>query len=109
MLRFLTAFLLLAAFNTYAQIDQRKLDSLSKSVDSTAKAYKHQQSIIIKTQDSLYQSSIRQQQHSFNKDSLAEEKRTEANTRQKNISSMALAILLLGFVIFLLIKKRRRT
>jgi accessory gene regulator protein AgrB len=56
--RFLTAILLLIYLYAPAQIDQQKLDSLKRSIDSNTRAVKSWQDSFQKNQDSLYRSRI---------------------------------------------------
>jgi hypothetical protein len=75
---------LLLHFNTYGQIDQRKLDSLSSLIDSSAQAYGLQQDSIIKQQDSSYKSEVnRVLQHNSSKlnNFLVEQKKREAKKK----------------------------
>ena len=78
MLRVLTVIILLLQFNSYGQIDPKKLDSLSRSIDSSAKLIRSDQDRFIKVQDSAYHSEVNKAlgQGSRNHDQfLAEKKR----------------------------------
>jgi hypothetical protein len=56
--RFLSAILLLLWLYVPAQIDQEKLDSLKRSIDSNTRAVQSWQDSFQKKQDSLYQSRL---------------------------------------------------
>jgi hypothetical protein len=59
MFRFL--FLLLFPLPLMAQVDQRKLDSLSRHIDSSQKALRHWQDSFTKRQDSVYNTQLKKE------------------------------------------------
>jgi hypothetical protein len=102
---------LLIAFKSYSQIDQKKLDSLSRSIDSSAKAYRAWQDSFNKVQDSIYQAAINKDfQSSHNPGQLSpEQKRKEAKERQKIILriGVSIAILIIAAIVWLRRKKTK--
>ena len=108
--RFLLALILLLQLNTYAQIDQRKVDSLARVIDSSANANQQQQEKAIKAVDSNYRSQLSKalRQNSRNKDnSLAEQKGREARQRQQTIVRILIGILLLIIGVVALVRRRK--
>jgi len=95
--------------NTYAQVDQKKLDSLSRLIDSTAHAYRMQQDSVIHFQDSTYQSEVNKSlQSSRNPDQfVAEQKRREAKERQQAILRIGISAALLIIAIIVLLRRRK--
>jgi hypothetical protein len=59
MFRFL--FLFLFPLPLMAQVDQRKLDSLSRHIDSSQKALRHWQDSFTKRQDSVYNTQLKKE------------------------------------------------
>ncbi len=111
MRRFFTAFLLLVQLTGFAQIDQKKLDSLSKAIESSAKAFQAWQDSFDKVQDSIYQSSVRLglEQNNRNLDNfLAEQKRREEKQRQQAMIRFAVSGVIFAVLIVVLIRKRKQ-
>jgi hypothetical protein len=101
---------LLLHFNTYGQIDQRKLDSLSSLIDSSAQAYGLQQDSIIKQQDSSYKSEVnRVLQHNSSKlnNFLVEQKKREAKKRQQAKLGAVIGIALLITVTIVWLRRKK--
>jgi hypothetical protein len=92
----------------YGQIDPNKLDSLSRSIDSSAKAYKQQQSAIIKVQESTYRSKAKALQQNARpaNDSIAEQRRKES---QPHTIRIVIGVLLLLVPIFIILRKKKPT
>jgi hypothetical protein len=102
---------LLLHLNTYGQIDQSKLDSLSRSIDSSSKAYKAWQDSFNKAQDSIYRSSVKQdaKQNINNLNYfLEEQKRTEQERRRQATIRLIVSGLIFTTLIIFLIRKRKR-
>jgi hypothetical protein len=98
--------------STFGQIDQRKLDSLSRLIDSSAQAYKMQQDSIIKQQDSSYKSEVNKalQQNSVDSDKfLAEQKRRESRQRQQSKLRIVIGIALFVILIIALLRRRKKS
>ena len=94
-------------FSSFAQVDPHKLDSLSRSIDSTAKAYKAWQDSFSKVQDSIYQTSITATSDSVKSTKLSAEKK-EAERRKEALIRIGIGVFLfLLFVVLLLIRKRK--
>jgi hypothetical protein len=79
MFRFL--FLLVFPLPLMAQVDQRKLDSLSRHIDSSQKALRHWQDSFTKHQDSVYNTQLRKEDRQ-NSQALPQEneKKIKSNT-----------------------------
>jgi len=107
--RLLSLMVLLPHLNASAQIDQRKVDSLARLIDSSANARQQKQESTIKTIDSNYQSQLNKAlQGSHNLDNyLAEQKRREARERQQTIVRNLLGVLLLIIGLIALVRRKR--
>jgi CRISPR/Cas system-associated endoribonuclease Cas2 len=93
-------------FCIYGQIDQKKIDSLELSIDSSTKAQKTWQDSFAKVQDSIYRSAVN------NSDStkLSAEQKTKVKGRQKIILRFAIiAVLLVTTIIVILRRKQKKT
>ena len=108
--RFLSVLALLLYLNINGQIDQKKLDSLARSIDSSAKARKISQDSFIKIQDSAYQlemnKALKQNSRKFD-NSLTERKRKEAKERQQAILRIVISVVLFIIGIIALLRKRK--
>jgi phage-related tail protein len=101
---------LLFQFNSYGQIDPKKVDSLSRLIDSSAHAYKLQQDSVVKYQDSTNKSEVNKvlQQSSANQESDSiKQKRSEQEKRQETFVRIALGVLVFVIVIIALMRRRR--
>ena len=108
--RLLLAIVLLMQFDIHAQIDPKKLDSLSRSIDSSAKVRKSWQDSFSKVQDSIYHAATSKdiKNNSHNTDQfLAEEKRKKAKERQQEILRIVTGAVLLVIGIIALIRRRK--
>lgn len=108
--RLLLAIVLLMPFNIHAQIDPKKLDSLSRSIDSSAKVRKSWQDSFAKVQDSIYHSATSKdiKNNSHNTDqSFNEGKKREAKERQQTILRIVTGAVLLLIGIMALIRRRK--
>lgn len=102
--------LLVFQINNYGQIDPRKVDSLSRLIDSSAHAYKVQQESVFKYQDSAYNSEMNKalQQNSRNPDNfLVEQKRKEEKERREAIIRMVSGVLLLLIAITAMMRRKK--
>lgn len=104
MYRYLLVMVLLLHLNVYGQIDQKKLDSLSRAIDSSAKSHKSWQDSFIRSQYSIYQSAV-------NKNDL--QKRNEVakrngEERQKFWLRIIVAVFVIAMIIALLRKRKAR-
>jgi len=88
----------------YGQIDQKKIDSLERSIDSSTKEQKTWQDSFAKVQDSLYRSAIN------NSDSthLSPEQNIKVGGRQKIILPFAIIAALLVIVIIVILRRKRK-
>jgi hypothetical protein len=84
---------------SYAQIDQRKLDSLSRAIDSSVKAHQSSEDSFIKLQDNHYHSELNKALQQSKNNLLAEEKREEAEERQQIIVRILIGVLLVAGII----------
>ena len=97
-------------FYAIPQIDPAKLDSLSRAIDSSSKAYKAWQDSFTKVQDSLYRSSLKKDIEQNNRNLqqyLAEQKRRERKERQQAYIRIFAGLSLFIVLIFVLLRKRR--
>jgi hypothetical protein len=90
--------------NTHAQIDQRKLDSLKKSIDVSAKVHNLWQDSFAKVQDSFYQSAIKTD---LNKRKDLREQREREVQRRRSLQGIMIALLLATAALVLM--RRRKT
>lgn len=97
-------------FNNYGQIDPKKVDSLSRLIDSSAHAYKEQQESVVKYQDSTYKSEMNKavRQNSPNPDNfLVEQKRREEKERRQTIIRIFSGVLLLLIAIIAMMRRKK--
>lgn len=107
---FLPAMALLLFVNTYGQIDQKKLDSLSRLIDSSAQAYKVHQQTVIKHQNRIYSSEVKKamQKNARNApDFFTEQKNKEAGKRQLTMLRILMGVVLVITVMMALLLKRK--
>jgi hypothetical protein len=90
--------LLLSNLNTVGQIDQRKLDSLSKSINSSAKEHRLWQDSFTKVQDSIYRAAISKtgNRYSPNLDNSQAKKGRRAFPE----SRLVIALIVIGALVF---------
>jgi hypothetical protein len=88
----------------YCQIDQKKIDSLERSIDSSTKAQKSWQDSFAKIQDSIYRSAI----HNSDSTTLSAEHKTKVKGRQKIILPLAIIATLLVIAIIVIRQRKRR-
>jgi hypothetical protein len=94
----------------YGQIDPKKVDSLSRLIDSSAQAYKAHQDSVVKSRDSAYKSELNEalQQHSRNPGNFsAEQKRREENERRQDSVRIVLGVLLFVIAIITLMRSKK--
>jgi len=97
-------------FNVFAQIDQKKRDSLARAIDSSAKAYRTSQDSFTKKQDSIYRSSIKidvEQNNRQHEQFIAEQKRRENKQRQQAYIRILIGVLLFTVLIIGFLRKRK--
>jgi hypothetical protein len=108
--RFLPVMVLFFHLNTHGQINQKKLDSLTKAIDSSARIHKSWQDSFTKVQDSIYHAAIskdpEQNSRSLN-NFLIEQRRREAKEMQQAILHIVIGILLLIASIIAIARKRK--
>jgi hypothetical protein len=96
---------------SYSQINQSKLDSLSRSINSSAKAYRAWQDSFKKAQDSVYRSALKkdlQKSRSGRENFSAEERRRKERERQQTTLRIILSIAILITAVFVW-RRRRKT
>lgn len=111
MRRVFTAFFLLVQLTGSAQIDQKKLDSLSRAIDSSAKAVQAWQDSFDKVQDSIYRSSLRldlEQNNNNLNNFLAEQKSREERQRQQAMIRFAVSGVIFVILIVVLLRRRKQ-
>ena len=87
--------------STKAQIDQHKLDSLRRSIDSSARAHTMWQDSFTKAQDSIYQSAV-------NNTRLSKQNHLEREVqRRRNLQGIFIALLLVVVAVLLLLRRRK--
>ena len=104
------SFLLFSFANIHAQIDQGKLDSLSRSIDSSAQVYRKQQEEIIKNRESTYRNEVKKalQNDSSARNVLAEQERKGAKERQEITARILTGVLLLFLAVIALVRIKKR-
>jgi len=107
----LTVMVLLLSLSAYPQLDQRKLDSLSRSIDSSAKASRNWQDSFTKIQDSIYQAATAKSADDNSRNSsqlLAEQEKRESMERQRILLRIlaGVSVVLIGIVAWFLKTKR---
>lgn len=94
-------------FQSFAQINPHKLDSLSRSIDSTAKAYRNWQDSFGKVQDSIYQAAVDTPDSTGIKNGL-EQQRKEAQRRKEALIRIGIGVFLFLMFVILLMRKRKQ-
>jgi hypothetical protein len=99
--------LLFIQLHSYEQIDQAKVDSLAKLIDSSAKAYKTEQDSIVKRQDSVYKLEAQKmlQKNQNNHSSLPGQGR---RAMPQQIVACIVACILLLLIAIVALKRRRK-
>jgi hypothetical protein len=108
MFRLLLAVTLLLHLNTLAQIDSKKVDSLARVIDSSAKANREQQESVIRSTDSNYQSELNKTLQRDSGNFSTEQKRKEERKRQQFIVRIWGGVLLLLIAVLALVHKNKR-
>ena len=104
MYRYLLVMVLLLHPNVYGQIDQKKLDSLSRAIDSSAKSHKSWQDSFIRSQDSIYQSAVNKNNGHQRNDVIKQNEKE----RQKFWLRIIVAVFVIAMVIALLRKRKTK-
>lgn len=103
--------LFLLHLNVHGQVDPKKVDSLSRSIDSSVRAYKEQQDRVIKQHDSVYKLELNKahQQKKSNDPGhvLNLKKSPEEKERQQTIVRIVAGVLLFLVAIIALMRKRK--
>lgn len=111
MQRILPVLVLLLHLIGYAQIDPAKLDSLSRSINLSAKAHKHWQDSFTKAQDSIYHAAVNRNSgdkaHKPDKSS-SEQEAQSSKQRQEGIVRIAIGVLVFAIGIIALMRRRNR-
>mgnify|MGYP003579655140 CR=1 FL=1 len=108
--RYLLVLALLFQVNSFSQIDPAKLDSLSRSIDSSAKAYRQWQDSFQKRQDSIYESALRSQDTERNMRNLTNWtlENEERKRKQKQQAYIRIGIGVLFLIVLIVGWARRR-
>jgi hypothetical protein len=107
MFRCLSLLALLLFLNSYGQIDPIKLDSLARSIDSSAKALQLTQDSFVQAQDSIYRSALDntlQRQSKF----VEEERRKEKYRQQVTLRIIAVVVFIIAVGLFFWIRRKRK-
>jgi hypothetical protein len=111
MQRLLYVMILSLHFNLHAQINQKKLDSLSSSIDSSVKDYKYWQDSFAKVQDSIYHAAINgnSKNNSGQSDKFLEEQTKDAKERKQTLLRIIAAVVfvIIGTVVILTKRKAK--
>jgi len=103
---------LLVQINAKAQIDPRKLDSLSRAIDSAAKQYRQEQDRTIEARDSAYRSQVNKvlKQNGQDRDEFfAQQKSKLEKERQQRMIRVVTGVLLLIVLAIILFRRRKPT
>jgi hypothetical protein len=92
--------------NTYGQIDKKKLDSLSRSIDASTKAHRLFQDSFTKVQDSIYHSAINKNDSGKLNDFLADQKRRVEKEKQQAILRLMIVMILVIGIITLILRRK---
>jgi hypothetical protein len=106
--RSLLMLLLLLQVSVWSQIDQKKVDALSRSIDSSVKAHQSWQDSFIKVQDSIYHVAIGKKVDSNSDNtnrSFAAQKRKEVKELQQTLLRIIAGVVLLAVVTIFLLRK----
>lgn len=98
--------MLLLPIVSSAQIDQRKLDSLRKSIDSSAAARRVWQDSFANAQDSAYQEAI---EKTVGVQKSAREQRQQKVERKRTIQGILIALLIVIVVLFILRHRKKKS
>jgi len=107
MFRCFSLLALLLFLNSYGQIDPIKLDSLARSIDSSAKALQLTQDSFVQAQDSIYRSALDntlQRQTKF----VEEERRKEKYRQQVTLRIIAVVVFIIAVGLFFWIRRKRK-
>lgn len=102
--------LLLLHLSVWSQIDQKKIDSLSRSIDSSVKAHQSWQDSFTKVQDSIYHVAIGKETESNSSNSskdLAGQKRRETKEEQQTLLRIIVGVVLLAVGTIFLLRRRK--
>jgi ABC-type transport system involved in cytochrome bd biosynthesis fused ATPase/permease subunit len=102
-----TIAVLLFSINSFGQIDQRRVDSLARLIDSSAEARQRQQETTIKRIDSSYHSELKKALQQNPADSLAKQKQSEAKQRQQFIVRILTGVLIFTILIITLVRTKK--
>ena len=101
--RFATLSLLFTHFISYGQIDQKKLDSLKRTIEYSTKTQKSWQDSFVNAQDSIYKSAV------TNSGSVNLSTQQETTIKDKQIVVIRIVIFVALFLIavFLALRQKR--
>lgn len=108
MFRLLLLVTLLLCLSTHAQIDSKKVDSLARVIDSSAKANREQQESVIRSTDTNYQSELNKALQHDSGNFSTEQKRKEERKRQQFIVRILTGVLLLLIAVLALVRRKKR-
>lgn len=108
----LLIFIVLPFCKSSAQIDQEKMDSLTRSIENSRQEYRQWQDSFKKTQDSIYRSMVQKQDGERNLQNLkkfaAIQKKNEEKRRQQMYMRIGFGILMLGILVFGLARRKKK-
>jgi len=104
--RFFLFLVLLFPLVCPAQIDQNKLDSLKKSIDSSAAARKVWQDSFTNVQDSVYQDAIKK---TVGAERGPKEQRQQNVERQRTMQGILIALLIVTAVLLILRRRKKKS
>jgi hypothetical protein len=103
------AIILLLQLSAYSQIDAHKLDSFSRSIDSSARAARKMQDSIIKVQDSTYRSEVSRTIPKKSRENIGVAAEQKIKERRIILIATITGILLLVALIILIQRKQKST
>ena len=90
---------------SHAQIDQNKLDSLRRSIDSTAHVHKNWQDSFARAQDSVYHTAISK---TIRNDKRIGGQQENQVKRQRILQGILVALAIVVALVIVLLRKRRK-
>ncbi|MGZ3937294.1 MAG: hypothetical protein ACXVLT_00980 [Flavisolibacter sp.] len=104
--RFLVLLVLLFPLVSHAQIDQRKLDSLKKSIDSSAAAHREWQDSFSKVQDSVYQDAVKK---AVNGDNISRDHHIKKVESRRIVQGIVIVLAIVIAVVLLFLYRRTKS
>lgn len=94
---------------SYSQIDPAALDSLARSIDSSARSHRSRQDSMIKVQDSIYQFEVKKAYKNQDPGSKNNSVEKREENRKEILAALVIGVLLLGLIVLLARKRTTKT